>query len=70
MQAAILNSESESDFSLILELAKKLDVRTTILTNEDIEEIGLANAMKIGETGENVDITQFLEKLTLPQSVS
>ncbi|MEI6091857.1 MAG: hypothetical protein WCR42_15475 [bacterium] len=64
MQAMILNSESKSDFKLILEMANKLDVRTTILSDEEIEDFGLANAIKIGETGEYVDVDLYLEKLT------
>ncbi len=60
----ILNSESKSDFKLILEMANKLDVRTTILSDEEIEDFGLANAIKIGETGEYVDVDLYLEKLT------
>jgi len=64
MQAMILNSESKSDFKLILEMANKLDVKTTILSAEEIEDFGLANAMKIGESGEYVDIDLYLEKLT------
>lgn len=63
MQAMILNSESKSDFKLILELANKLDVRTTILNEEEIEDFGLANAIKIGETGKYVDVDLYLEKL-------
>ena len=64
MEAAIFNSNSKSDFRLLLELAKKLDVRTKILSVEEIEEIGLANAIKFGESNETVDVSQFLEKLT------
>jgi hypothetical protein len=64
MQAMILNSESKSDFKLILEMANKLDVRTTILSDEDIEDFGLANAINIGESGEYVDVDLYLEKLT------
>jgi hypothetical protein len=64
MQAMILNSESKSDFKLILEMANKLDVRTTILSDEEIEDFGLANAIKIGETGEYIDVDLYLEKLT------
>jgi hypothetical protein len=64
MQAAILNSDSKSDFKLLIQLAKKLDIRTKILTNEDIEDIGMANAIKIGETGQNIEVAQYLEKLT------
>lgn len=60
----ILNSESKSDFKLILEMANKLDVRTTILSDEDIEDFGLANAINIGESGEYVDVDLYLEKLT------
>ncbi len=63
MQAMILNSESKSDFKLILDMANKLDVRATILSDEEIEDYGLANAIKMGETGENIDSPQFLEKL-------
>jgi len=59
----ILNSESKSDFKLILEMANKLDVRTTILSDEEIEDFGLANAIKIGETGEYVNVDLYLEKL-------
>lgn len=64
MQAMILNSESKSDFKLILEMANKLDVRTTILSDEEIEDFGLANAIKMGETGEYIDVDLYLEKLT------
>ena len=64
MQAAVINSDSKSDFKLLLQLAKKLDIKTKILTNEDIEDIGMSNAIKLGETGENVDVAQYLEKLT------
>ena len=64
MQAAIINSESKSDFKLLLELAKKLDIQTKILSKDEIEEIGLANAMKVGETGVNIDVKSYLEKLT------
>jgi len=64
MQAAILNTDSEFDFKLILEMAKKLNVRATILNNEDIEDMGLSYAMKIGETGEYIDVNEYLEELT------
>jgi hypothetical protein len=64
MQAAVVNSDSKSDFKLLLQLAKKLDIQTKILSNEDIEDIGLVNAIRIGETGENVDVAKYLKNLT------
>jgi hypothetical protein len=55
MQTAIINSESKTDFKLLLELAKKLDVRTRILSDEEIEDIGMANAIRVGKSSETKD---------------
>lgn len=63
MQTAILNSDSKTDFNLLLEIAKKLNIKAKVLTETEIEEIGLANAIKQGRTGEFVDSKKFLEKL-------
>jgi hypothetical protein len=64
MQTAILNSESESDLKLLLELAKKLGIKSKVLSINEIEEIGLANAIKKGRTGEYIDAKDFLNKLS------
>ncbi len=63
MQVAMLNSESKSDMSLLLQLAKKLNIKSKILSEEEIEDIGLINAMIEGETGETVDLQSYLESL-------
>ncbi len=63
MQTAIINSNSKSDLKLLLELAKKIGVQTKILTQTEIEEMGLANAIKQGRTGEYVDTSSYLKKL-------
>jgi hypothetical protein len=63
METAIINGKSKSDFKLLLQLAKKLDIKATILTEQEIEDIGLANAMKIGETKEYINVDNYLEKL-------
>ena len=63
MQTAILNSESKADLTLLLEIAKKLNIKVNLFTEIDIEEIGLANAIKKGRTGEFVDTESFLKKL-------
>lgn len=37
MNTALISSESESDFSIILELSKKLNLKTVILSEDDGE---------------------------------
>jgi hypothetical protein len=64
MHTAILNSESVSDLKLLLELAKKLGIKSKVLSINEIEEIGLANAIKKGRTGEYIDTKDFLNKLS------
>ncbi len=63
MQTAILRSQSKSDLKLLLELARKIGIKTKIFSDEEIEEIGLALAIKDGRTGKYVDTNEFLEKL-------
>jgi len=64
MQTAILKSESASDLKLLLELAKKLGIKSKILSLNEIEEIGLAHAIKTGQTGEYIDTNEFIKKLS------
>ena len=63
MQTAIINSNSKSDLKLLLELAKKIGVQTKVLTQTEIEEMGLAKAIKQGRTGEYIDTSSYLKKL-------
>lgn len=37
MQTAILSTESESDFKIIIELSQKLNFKTKVLTDYDLE---------------------------------
>jgi hypothetical protein len=63
MLTAILNSESKSDLKLLLDLAKKIGIRTKIMTESEIEDIGLANSIKVGATKEYIDNDAYLKKL-------
>ena len=63
MQTVILNSDSKVDLKLLLALAKKLGIQAKILTKEEIEEMGLANAIKKGKTDEYVNTELFLKIL-------
>jgi hypothetical protein len=63
MQSAILNSDSKSDLKLLLDLAKKLGIQSHVLTETEIEEMGLVNAITRERTGEFVDTNAFIKKL-------
>lgn len=63
MQTAILNTESKSDFKLLIELAKKIGIQAKIMTNSEIDELGLINAIKKGRTKTYVNNDAFLKKL-------
>ena len=64
MWAAILESESMSDLKLLLKLAKKLGIKSRILTLEEIEKLGMVNAIKTGQTGEYIDTNEYLKKIS------
>jgi hypothetical protein len=63
MQTAILQGKSTTDFNLLLKLAGKLNIKAKILSEEEIEDIGLINAIKVGETGNYIDVNKYLKKL-------
>jgi hypothetical protein len=63
MQTAIINSNSKSDMKLLLDLAKKIGLEVRLLKEEELEEKSLANAIKIGKTGDVVNTDSFIKKL-------
>lgn len=63
MQTAVFKSDSKSNLKLLIELAKKLGIKAKLLSETEVEDIGLANAIKIGRTGEFADTDIYLEKL-------
>lgn len=64
MKAIILESENSSDIRLLVELAKKLNIRAKILSSEEKEDIALANAMLQEESGEYLTEGELINKLT------
>ncbi len=52
MKAIILGSDNSADIRLLVELAKKLNIRAKILSSEEKEDNALANAMLHEESGE------------------
>ena len=63
MQTAVLNAESKSDLDLLISIARKIGIKAKILSDSEMEEIGLINAIKIGRTNEFVDTDTFLSSL-------
>lgn len=63
IESALLISESKSNLAILLTLAKKLGIGVKHLTAEDIEDMGLVNAMKKGRTGKYVDTKKYLAEL-------
>jgi hypothetical protein len=63
MKTALLSSSSGKSLELLLELAKKLGIKATILSEEQLEDAGLAKAMKEGRTGKHVDTAKFMKSL-------
>ena len=63
MESAILTTNSEKDLQLLLILAKKMGVKGKILSIEQLEDLGLKNAIKKGRTGKFADTEKFLQKL-------
>lgn len=63
MTTAVFKSESKQNLKLLVDLAEKLGMESKILTEEQIEEIGMMNAIKKGDTGEYIDSKKILKKL-------
>ena len=63
MKSAILTSDSDSNLQILIELAEKLGIKTKLLSDEQLGDIGLIKAIKSGRTGDHVDTTKFIESL-------
>jgi len=63
MKTAILSSESDANLNLLIELADKLGMKTKVLSDEDVENLGMVNAIKTGKTGEYLDTQDFINTL-------
>jgi len=64
METVVLHSNSKSDLKLVTDMAKKIGISVKYLSDEELEDIGMLNAIKKGRTGKFVDTDKFLEKLS------
>ena len=63
METVLLSSKSKPDLKLLIDLANKIGIKSTYLSIDEIEDIGLGNAIKKGRTCEFVDEKLFMKKL-------
>ena len=63
METLLLQSNSKKDMALLQQLAEKIGLKTHKLSLDDIEDFGLAYAIKKGRTGKYIDTENYLEKL-------
>lgn len=63
MQTILLNSDSKSNIKLLTEMAKKIGVKVKILTEEEIEDMGLLTAMNQGRTNKTISSKEFVKSL-------
>jgi hypothetical protein len=63
MKTAILTSDSNKNLKILIELAERLGIKAKMLTEEQLEDIGLIKAIKQGRTGSFVDPDKFIAGL-------
>ena len=63
MEAILLKSTTEEQINLIKDFAKKLGVEFSLINEELLEEISLANAIESGKSGKLMAVDAFLSKL-------
>ena len=63
MESAIISGSSKKDIQLLITLAEKMGIKAKFLSKEEIEDFGMAKAIKEGKTGEFVDTDEFLNSL-------
>jgi hypothetical protein len=63
MQTVILKSHSKSELKLLTDLAQKIGIQVKYLSESEVEDLGMINAIKKGRTQEFVDKDDFIKKL-------
>ena len=63
MESLLLQGKSKKEIEIVAKLAQMIGLKIRHLSKQDLEDIGLANAMKKGRTGEYVNTEAYLKKL-------
>jgi hypothetical protein len=63
MESLLLQGKSKKEIEIVAKLAQMIGLKIRHLSKQELEDIGLANAMKKGRTGEYVNTETYLKKL-------
>lgn len=63
METIVLQSDSEENLQKILDLAHRIGVSVKVLSDEELEDIGMVQAIQEGRTGDYVNTEDFLQRL-------
>ena len=63
MDVLVIEPNSEDDFQLLIEFAKKLGSKVATLEKEEVEDVALLALMKRLKTGEKVDRDEVINEL-------
>ncbi len=63
MKSAVISGSSAKSLQLLLELAKQMGMKSKVLTEEEMEDAGLAIAIRSGRTGKFLNTEKFLKSL-------
>jgi len=63
MQTVVLKSNSKSELKLLTDLAQKIGIQVKYLSESEMEDLGMLNAIKKGRTKKFADTDDFLMKI-------
>jgi len=63
MESLLLQGKSKKEIEIVAKLAQMIGLKIRHLNKQELEDIGLANAMRKGRTGEYVNTETYLKKL-------
>ncbi len=63
MSSIVVNPKSQQELKFLSELLKKLGVESKVLSDEDVEDLGLAVLMKDVDRSDSVSEDDIMKKL-------
>lgn len=64
MSGLLISSVDKNDLKLFIELAKRIGINTKVLSDDDLLDMGLLEAMKEGKNTKFVSRERIMKKLT------
>lgn len=64
MNTLIITPKNDADFKLVSDLLARLDIDTTVFSEEELEDFGLIELMKEADLSEKVSRAGIISKLS------